>query len=98
MAENELDELYKTIEEPLIRVLCDLEFEGIRINGDFLKEYSKELDKLILEKEQEIYRNAGVQFNISSPKQVGEVLFDRLKVPYRWKGLLPGSILLILTS
>ena len=91
MAENELDELYKTIEEPLIRVLCDLEFEGIRINGDFLKEYSKELDKLILEKEQEIYRNAGVQFNISSPKQVGEVLFDRLKVPYRWKRTSSGQ-------
>lgn len=91
MAENELDELYKTIEEPLIRVLCDLEYEGIRINGDFLKEYSKELDKLILEKEQEIYRNAGVQFNISSPRQVGEVLFDRLKVPYRWKKTSSGQ-------
>jgi DNA polymerase-1 len=43
MIENELNELYKTIEEPLIRVLCDLEYEGIRINGDFLKEYSKNL-------------------------------------------------------
>jgi len=91
MAENELDELYKKIEEPLIRVLCDLEYEGIRINGDFLNEYSKELDKLILLKEQEIYRNAGVQFNISSPKQVGEVLFDRLKVPYRWKRTSTGQ-------
>lgn len=91
MAENELDDLYKQIEEPLIRVLCDLEYEGIRINGDFLNEYSKELDKLILEKEQEIYRNAGVQFNISSPRQVGEVLFDRLKVPYRWKKTSSGQ-------
>lgn len=91
MAENELDDLYKKIEEPLIRVLCNLEYEGIRINGDFLHEYSKELDKLILEKEQEIYRNAGVQFNISSPRQVGEVLFDRLKVPYRWKKTSSGQ-------
>jgi DNA polymerase I len=91
MAENELDELYNKIEEPLIRVLCDLEYEGIRINGDFLNEYSKELDKHILEKEQEIYRNAGVQFNISSPRQVGEVLFDRLKVPYRWKKTSSGQ-------
>ena len=91
MAENELDELYQKIEEPLIRVLCDLEYEGIRINGDFLKEYSKELDKLILQKEQEIYKNAGVQFNISSPRQVGEVLFDRLKVPYRWKRTSSGQ-------
>lgn len=91
MAENELNHLYNTIEEPLIRVLCDMEYEGIKINGDFLKEYSKELDKMILEKEQEIYKNAGVHFNISSPRQVGEVLFDRLKVPYRWKKTSSGQ-------
>lgn len=91
MHENELDDLYIKIEEPLIRVLCDLEYEGIRISGDFLNEYSKELDKIILEKEQEIYRNAGVKFNISSPRQVGEVLFDRLKVPYRWKKTSSGQ-------
>lgn len=91
MAENELDDLYRKIEEPLIRVLCDMEYEGIRIDGNFLNEYSKELEKIILEKEQEIYRNAGVQFNISSPRQVGEVLFDRLKVPYRWKKTSSGQ-------
>jgi DNA polymerase-1 len=91
MKENELAELYEKIEEPLIRVLCDMEYEGIRINADFLNDYSKELDKLIIEKEQEIYRNAGVHFNISSPKQVGEVLFDRLKVPYKWKKTSTGQ-------
>ncbi len=91
MAENELNELYYKIEEPLIRVLCDLEYEGIRIDAGFLNDYSKELDKLIIEKEQEIYRNAGVHFNISSPKQVGEVLFDRLKVPYKWKKTSTGQ-------
>jgi len=91
MAENELNELYHKIEEPLIRVLCDLEYEGIRIDAGFLNDYSKELDKLIINKEQEIYRNAGVHFNISSPKQVGELLFDRLKVPYRWKKTASGQ-------
>lgn len=91
MAENELDQLYKEIEEPLIRVLCDLEYEGIRIDASFLNDYSKDLEKLILEKEQEIYKNAGVHFNIASPKQVGEVLFDRLKVPYRWKKTSTGQ-------
>lgn len=91
MTENELHELYKTIEAPLIRVLCDLEYEGIRIDPNFLREYSKELDKIILEKEREIYKNAGVHFNIASPKQVGEVLFDRLKVPYRWKKTSTGQ-------
>jgi len=91
LKENELSELYQTIEEPLIRVLCDLEYEGIRINAGFLEQYSLELEKLILEKEQEIYRNAGVHFNIASPKQVGEVLFDRLKIPYKWKKTSTGQ-------
>ncbi len=91
MAENELDPLYMDIEEPLIRVLCDLEYEGIRIDASFLNDYSKELEKIITNKEQEIYKNAGVHFNIASPKQVGEVLFDRLKVPYRWKKTSTGQ-------
>lgn len=91
MAENELDPLYMDIEEPLIRVLCDLEYEGIRIDASFLNDYSKELEKIISNKEQEIYKNAGVHFNIASPKQVGEVLFDRLKVPYRWKKTSTGQ-------
>jgi DNA polymerase-1 len=91
MKENHLDTLYKTIEAPLIRVLCDVEFEGVRINDTFLNDYSKELENLIQSKEQEIYRNAGVHFNIASPKQVGEVLFDRLKVPYRWKKTATGQ-------
>jgi DNA polymerase-1 len=91
LAENELTGLYHQIEEPLIRVLCDLEFEGIRVNAGFLEEYSVELEKLILEKEREIYRNAGSHFNISSPKQVGEILFDRLKIPYKWKKTATGQ-------
>jgi DNA polymerase I len=91
MADNELDELYKKIEEPLIRVLCDLEYEGIRIDATFLNEYSKELDKIIIQKEKDIYDLAGVNFNISSPRQVGEVLFERLKVPYRWKKTSSGQ-------
>ncbi len=91
LAENELTALYEDIEEPLIRVLCDLEYEGIRIDASFLREYSKELEKMIQEKEQEIYKNAGVHFNISSPKQVGEVLFDRLKIPYKWRKTASGQ-------
>jgi DNA polymerase-1 len=91
LAENELEKLYHDLEAPLIRVLCDLEYEGVRIDADFLKVYSGELGKLILEKEQEIYRNAGTHFNISSPKQVGEVLFDRLKIPYKWKKTSTGQ-------
>lgn len=89
--ENEQEELYLKIEEPLIRVLCDMEYEGINIDAGFLNNYSKDLDKIIIEKEQAIYRLAETQFNIASPKQVGEVLFDRLKIPYRWKKTSSGQ-------
>lgn len=91
MEENELEDLYHKIEAPLIRVLCDLEYEGINLDAKFLTDYSKDLDKILIAKEQEIYKAAGTHFNISSPKQVGEVLFDRLKVPYRWKKTSSGQ-------
>jgi len=91
MEENELEDLYHKIEAPLIRVLCDLEYEGINLDAKFLTDYSKDLDKILIAKEQEIYKAAGTHFNISSPKQVGEVLFDRLKVPYRWKRTSSGQ-------
>ena len=90
LADNAIQNVYDSIEEPLIQVLCDMEYAGIRIDGDFLRDYSKELEKLILLEEQNIYKKAGTHFNISSPRQVGEVLFDRLKVPYRWKKTSQG--------
>lgn len=91
LAENELTTVYDNIEEPLISVLCNIEFEGVNINVDFLHEYSKELEKLIVKKEREIFISAGTHFNIASPKQVGEILFDRLKIPYRWKKTSSGQ-------
>lgn len=85
LRENELEELYWKIEAPLIKILRDIECEGVKINSEFLHQYSKELEKMILDTEKQIYEIAGVRFNIASPKQVGEVLFDKLKIPYRWK-------------
>lgn len=81
LREEKLEKLYLDIEEPMIKALVDMEFEGIRIDSQFLAEYSKELDKEILKLEETIYEKAGVKFNIGSPKQVGEVLFDKLKAP-----------------
>ncbi len=91
LKEESLENLYETIERPLIRVLVDLEYEGINVNSAFLDKYSEELNTDILKVEKEIYEQAGVHFNISSPKQVGEVLFDRLKIPYRWKKTQTGQ-------
>ena len=91
LKEENLQELYDTMEEPLVKALIDLEFEGINLNSEFLQEYSKELGAGIIENEKNIYEKAGVKFNIASPKQVGQVLFEKMKIPYRWRKTKTGQ-------
>ena len=67
-------------EEPLVPVLIEMEAEGVRIDRSVLDEYSKELDRELLQLELSIRELAGGGFNLNSPKQLGEVLFDRLKL------------------
>lgn len=64
----------------MVKVLADMEYEGIKIDEDFLNEYSKELEKDAKKSEENVYKQAGVRFNLASPKQLGEVLFDKLKL------------------
>jgi DNA polymerase-1 len=80
LKKNEVEKVFNEVESPLVKVLVDMEFEGIKIDVDFLKEYSKELEKEAKEAEAKVYKEAGVRFNLSSPKQLGEVLFDKLKL------------------
>ncbi|MDX2063183.1 MAG: DNA polymerase I [Bacteroidia bacterium] len=68
----------ETIEQPLVPVLAAMEWEGIRVDTDFLREYSKELDLELRQLEESCYRLAGEQFNLNSPKQLGTVLFEKL--------------------
>lgn len=91
LAEMDMMKLYNDIEAPLITVLRDMEYEGVRINPDFLNSYSKDLEALIKKAEHEVYEKAGGAFNIASPKQVGEVLFERLKLPYKGKKTTTGQ-------
>ena len=91
LKELEVTEVFNKIELPLINVLRDMEYEGVRLNGEFLESYSKDLAKLIAEKQSEIYKIAGVEFNIASPSQVGKVLFEKLEIPYRWRKNKSGS-------
>ncbi|MEO0338186.1 MAG: DNA polymerase I [Bacteroidota bacterium] len=86
-----LEKLYKDLEAPLIKVLTAMEFEGVRLDAAFLEAYSSDLEKEILEIEQKIYDTAETRFNIASPKQVGEVLFDKLGLPYRWRKTKTGQ-------
>ncbi|MEM6965220.1 MAG: DNA polymerase I [Bacteroidota bacterium] len=91
LKEQELKKLYADLEEPLINVLVDLEYEGIRLDAEFLNQYSKELEQEIDKFEKEIHEEAGVAFNVASPRQVGEILFDKMKIPYRWKKTKSGQ-------
>lgn len=74
------ESLFKDIEIPLLRVLAAMELEGINLNTEFLRELSGALDRDIASLEQSIYEAAGETFNIGSPKQLGEILFDKLKL------------------
>lgn len=89
--EKEIKKVYHDIEEPLIHVLAQMEYNGVRINPEFLQQYSIELGEKIHDLKMEIYKMAGSEFNISSPRQVGEILFERLKIPYRWRKTSTGQ-------
>jgi DNA polymerase-1 len=75
-----LDDVFSNIEMPLVRVLMEMEHEGVRIDVDFLNHYSKELNDQAVAIQQRIFELAGLQFNIASPSQVGNILFDHLKL------------------
>ncbi|WP_139062597.1 DNA polymerase I [Aquimarina megaterium] len=72
--------LFKDIEIPLLRVLADMEIEGINLDKGFLQSLSEELDSDIKTLEQKIYTEAGEEFNIASPKQLGVILFEKMKL------------------
>ena len=77
---NEVETLFNDVEVPLIKVLADIEREGIRLDVDNLRDFSAQLQGDIVNVEKEIQDLAGTKFNVSSPKQVGEILFDYLKI------------------
>jgi DNA polymerase-1 len=77
---TETKKLFEEIEIPLVTVLADMEKEGIRLDTDFLKSLSQELENDIKTLETSIYEIAGEKFNLASPKQLGDVLFDKLKI------------------
>lgn len=73
--------LYYGIELPLVEVLADMEYHGFKVNIDALKSFSKRLDEDIKRLIYEVYELAGEEFNLNSPKQMGVILFDKLKLP-----------------
>lgn len=81
LQQHEMETLFNEIEMPLVFVLSDMEREGICIDADALKEYGTKLAGSIEEYEQKIYEEAGEEFNINSPKQLGVILFEKLQMP-----------------
>ena len=81
IAKKKLDRLYKTIEIPLIDVLLDMEYFGIKIDTGFLNRASKKMEQKINEVEEQIYKLAGFRFNVNSSQQLGELLFDKMNLP-----------------
>ncbi|WP_111668787.1 DNA polymerase I [Algoriphagus litoralis] len=88
---NGLVELFDQVENPLIRVLTAMEFEGVRIDTESLAELSTLLETESQEIEKKVYELAGVRFNLASPKQLGDVLFEKLKLDPKAKKTKTGQ-------
>ncbi|MEP6844352.1 MAG: DNA polymerase I [Panacibacter sp.] len=91
LKEKEVEKVFYEVENPLVKVLADMEFEGVKIDEAFLNEYSKELEKEATIAERNVYEQAGVKFNLASPKQLGEVLFDKLQLDPKAKKTKTGQ-------
>ncbi len=91
LQENGLEKLFYEMEMPLMRVLAIMEMNGVRIDTNALRESSETLTREMLKLEREIQEMAGVEFNVASPMQVGEVLFDRMRLDEKAKKTRTGQ-------
>lgn len=91
LKKHEVENIFYEVENPLVPVLVDMEYEGIKIDTDFLNEYSRVLDTEARVHEEKVYEAAGVRFNLGSPKQLGEVLFEKLKLDPKAKKTKTGQ-------
>lgn len=88
---KEVREVFDRVETPLIQVLADMESEGVNVDVPFLNAYAKDLEKDAKEAEERVYKQAGVRFNLASPRQLGEVLFEKLQLDPKAKKTKTGQ-------
>ncbi len=81
LKESDLAELYEKIELPLVRVLADMEMTGVYVDKTLLGELSKRFEKTMVALKKEVYKEAGCEFNLNSPKQLSDILFNKLNMP-----------------
>jgi DNA polymerase I len=91
LKEKDVEKVFYEVENPLVKVLTNMEFEGVKIDVNFLNEYEKELQREASIAEESVYKQAGVKFNLASPKQLGEILFDHLKLDPKAKKTKTGQ-------
>jgi DNA polymerase-1 len=88
---RDVSKVFNEVENPLVRVLVDMEYEGVKVDTQFLSDYSKVLEVDAKISEERVYEQAGVRFNLASPKQLGEVLFEILKLDAKAKKTKTGQ-------
>ncbi len=91
LKQKEVEKVFHEVENPLVKVLTAMEFEGIKVDEAFLNDYSKELEREAKIAEESVYAQAGVRFNLASPKQLGEVLFDKMQIDPKAKKTKTGQ-------
>jgi len=92
LKKKEVEKVFYEVENPLVKVLTAMEYEGIKVDMDFLREYSKELEREAKEAEEKVYVQAGgLRFNLASPKQLGEVLFEKMQLDPKAKKTKTGQ-------
>ena len=80
VSDEKLSQIYEAFEKPMIKILSKLETHGIKVDDDYLKELSKKFEKRLEKIEKEIFKISGKEFNIGSPKQLGEIIYNELKI------------------
>ena len=80
VSEEKLEKIYEVFEKPMIKILSKLETNGIKVDNIYLKKLSKKFEERLLKIEKDIYKVSGKKFNIGSPKQLGEIIYNELKI------------------
>ncbi len=91
LKEKSVVDVFEKVEAPLLKVLTHMEFEGVNVDTDFLNLYSRELETEAKRCEESVYEQAGIRFNLASPKQLGEVLFEKMQIGVKTKKTKGGQ-------
>jgi len=91
LKEKKVERVFEEVESPLVKVLMNMEYEGVNVDTEFLNLYSKELETEAAKCEATVYELAGIKFNLASPKQLGEVLFEKMQIGTKTKKTKGGQ-------